>query len=141
MAKKYAKSRDFLYIGRKYKMDHDVSLLVPELWARLTPEERDPRYLLQRGYLERLVDFEYEGRPIPASRLGSEFMPTLNEGTLLYMPAERIYRAFLDADAMARWIPPYGFTGKVHAMEARLARAHTSRNLGLSRKVRHVVSV
>ena len=33
---------------------------------------------------------------------------------------ERIYRAFLDADAMARWLPPYGFTGKVHHMEPRV---------------------
>ena len=31
---------------------------------------------------------------------------------------ERIYRAFLDADAMAKWLPPYGFTCKVHHMEA-----------------------
>lgn len=33
---------------------------------------------------------------------------------------ERIYRAFLDADAMAKWIPPYGFTCKVHHMDARV---------------------
>lgn len=33
---------------------------------------------------------------------------------------ERIYRAFLDADAMAKWLPPYGFTCKVHSMEARV---------------------
>ena len=32
---------------------------------------------------------------------------------------ERIYRAFLDADAMAKWLPPYGFTCKVHHMDAR----------------------
>jgi len=31
---------------------------------------------------------------------------------------ERIYRAFLDADAMAKWLPPNGFTGKVHHLEA-----------------------
>lgn len=31
---------------------------------------------------------------------------------------ERVYRAFLDADAMAKWLPPYGFTGKVHHMDA-----------------------
>ena len=31
---------------------------------------------------------------------------------------ERIYRAFLDADAMAKWLPPYGFTGKVHHVRA-----------------------
>ena len=32
---------------------------------------------------------------------------------------ERVYRAFLDADAMAKWLPPHGFTGKVHQMDAR----------------------
>ena len=35
-------------------------------------------------------------------------------------PAERIYRAFLDGDAMAQWLPPNGFTGKVHQMDARV---------------------
>jgi uncharacterized protein YndB with AHSA1/START domain len=33
---------------------------------------------------------------------------------------EKLYRAFLDADAMARWLPPQGFTGKVHQMDARV---------------------
>jgi uncharacterized protein YndB with AHSA1/START domain len=33
---------------------------------------------------------------------------------------EKVYRAFLDADAMARWLPPYGFTGRVHHMEAKV---------------------
>ena len=33
---------------------------------------------------------------------------------------ERIYKAFLDADAMAKWLPPYGFTCKVHQMDARV---------------------
>ena len=33
---------------------------------------------------------------------------------------ERIYRAFLDADAMAKWLPPNGFTGKVHELDARV---------------------
>ena len=37
---------------------------------------------------------------------------------VLRAPPERIYRAFLDADAMAKWLPPYGFTCKVHHMEA-----------------------
>jgi uncharacterized protein YndB with AHSA1/START domain len=39
---------------------------------------------------------------------------------VLRAPAERIYRAFLDADAMVKWLPPNGFTGKVHLMEARV---------------------
>ncbi len=33
---------------------------------------------------------------------------------------ERIYRAFLDADAMAKWLPPHGFTGKVHHIETKV---------------------
>ncbi len=33
---------------------------------------------------------------------------------------ERVYRAFLDADAMAKWLPPNGFTGRVHALDARV---------------------
>lgn len=33
---------------------------------------------------------------------------------------ERVYRAFLDADAMAKWLPPNGFTGKVHQMDVRV---------------------
>lgn len=35
-------------------------------------------------------------------------------------PAERIYRAFIDPDAMAKWLPPHGFTGKVHEMDAKV---------------------
>ena len=35
-------------------------------------------------------------------------------------PAERIYRAFIDPDAMCKWSPPHGFTGRVHEMDARV---------------------
>jgi uncharacterized protein YndB with AHSA1/START domain len=37
---------------------------------------------------------------------------------------ERIYRAFLDPDAMAKWLPPNGFTGKVHHMDARVGGSY-----------------
>lgn len=39
---------------------------------------------------------------------------------VLRSPPERVYRAFLDADAMAKWLPPNGFTGKVHRLDARV---------------------
>jgi uncharacterized protein YndB with AHSA1/START domain len=39
---------------------------------------------------------------------------------VLRAPPERIYRAFLDADAMAKWLPPNGFTGKAHQIEAKV---------------------
>ncbi|NJD31400.1 MAG: hypothetical protein FIB04_05890 [Gammaproteobacteria bacterium] len=35
-------------------------------------------------------------------------------------PPERVYRAFTDADAMAKWLPPHGFTGRVHDLDARV---------------------
>lgn len=39
---------------------------------------------------------------------------------VLRAPAERVYRAFLDPDALARWLPPFGFVGKVHEIDARV---------------------
>ena len=39
---------------------------------------------------------------------------------VLRAPPERVYRAFLDADAMAKWLPPNGFTGKVHHLDAKV---------------------
>ncbi|MDB5861953.1 MAG: activator of ATPase [Ramlibacter sp.] len=39
---------------------------------------------------------------------------------VLRAPPERIYRAFLDGDAMSKWLPPNGFTAKVHQMDARV---------------------
>ena len=39
---------------------------------------------------------------------------------VLRAPPERVYRAFLDAGAMAKWLPPYGFTATVHELEPRV---------------------
>jgi hypothetical protein len=58
------------HIGPDVKVSHDVSLLIPEIWARLTEQERDPQYLIANDYLEPLEDFEYQGRTVLASRLG-----------------------------------------------------------------------
>ena len=58
------------YIGRKYKVAHDISLLMPEVWSRMFINERDPQYLIRHGYLEKLDDFDHDGRTILASRLG-----------------------------------------------------------------------
>ena len=38
---------------------------------------------------------------------------------------ERVYRAFLNADAMAKWLPPHGFTAKVHHMDARVGGSYS----------------
>lgn len=58
------------HIGPDVKVSHDVSLLIPEIWARLSQEARDPGYLIANGYLEPLEDYEHGGRKVLASRLG-----------------------------------------------------------------------
>src|SRR5262249_13841462 len=66
------------------------------------------------------------GRCLPVSRTthrkGELFMiaNTVQLHRVLRATPDKIYRAFLDADAMARWLPPNGFTAKVHHMDAKL---------------------
>ncbi len=70
------------YIGAKLRVDHDISLLVPEIWARLNETERDPKFLIENDYLEKIENFNYKGQRVKASRLG-------------YRITERFISAFL----------------------------------------------
>ena len=45
---------------------------------------------------------------------------TIRLHRVLKAPPERVYKAFLDPEAMSKWLPPNGFTGKVHEMQARV---------------------
>jgi uncharacterized protein YndB with AHSA1/START domain len=45
---------------------------------------------------------------------------TIRLHRVLRAPPERVFKAFIDPDAMAKWLPPNGFTGKVHHMEAKV---------------------
>jgi len=58
------------YVGPHFRVDHDISMLVPEVFSRMSPAERDASALVAEGSLERLVDFEHYGRMVLASRLG-----------------------------------------------------------------------
>ncbi|MCA9191868.1 MAG: hypothetical protein KDB03_08900 [Planctomycetales bacterium] len=58
------------FIGPDVEVGHDISLLVPELWCRLTADERRPEFLIAEGMLMPVEDFTYQGRLILASRLG-----------------------------------------------------------------------
>jgi uncharacterized protein YndB with AHSA1/START domain len=49
---------------------------------------------------------------------------TIRLHRVLKAPPERAYRAFTDADALAKWLPPYGFTCKVHQIDARVGGTH-----------------
>ena len=54
----------------------------------------------------------------------SDATSTIHLHRVLRAPAERVYRAFLDPDAMAKWLPPHGFVGKVHQMDARVGGSY-----------------
>jgi uncharacterized protein YndB with AHSA1/START domain len=49
---------------------------------------------------------------------------TIRLHRVLRAPPERVYRAFIDPAAMAKWLPPHGFTGTVHHLDARVGGSH-----------------
>ncbi|MFO0880215.1 MAG: hypothetical protein U0840_22935 [Gemmataceae bacterium] len=63
------------FVGPNHQVEHDISLLVPELWSRLSAAERDPAFLIRERYLEPLKDFDHQGRRVLASRLGYRITP------------------------------------------------------------------
>jgi hypothetical protein len=58
------------HIGSYVRVDHDISLLIPEIWTRLKEHEKEPDYLIDRHYMEAVKDFEHNGQQVLASRLG-----------------------------------------------------------------------
>jgi hypothetical protein len=58
------------YVGPYARVDHDISLLVPEILSRMTVQERDAKFLIQNNYLEKCRDFDHNGKRVLASRLG-----------------------------------------------------------------------
>jgi hypothetical protein len=58
------------YVGPENRFDHDISILIPEIWARIDKNDRDPKKLIENHGLEKLEDFEYKGKKVLASRLG-----------------------------------------------------------------------
>lgn len=58
------------HVGPRMRVDHDISLLVPEVWSRMTPRERDPAFLIAQGCLDHVPDIPFNGHTLPSSRLG-----------------------------------------------------------------------
>ena len=86
------------YIGSDLRVDHDISLLIPEIWARLKNDERKADYLIENEYLEQLEDFEHNGKTVLASRLGyriTERFVAGFMGKIFDNPAVAIGEAFL----------------------------------------------
>lgn len=107
------------WLGPRCRVDHDISLLVPEIWARMSPEERTPRYLIDNEYLERCTDWEHEGRPVLASRLGwrvtSRFVQTFC-GRVLGNPSTLFDEELLRPELQDRAIFADGVDNIVQAM-------------------------
>src|SRR5688572_23038157 len=59
---------------------------------------------------------------------------TLRLQRVIKAPAERIYNAFLDPDALAKWLPPHGFTGHVHEMNAKVGGTYRMSFSTINRK-------
>ena len=62
-------------LGPRARVDHDISLLVPEVWCRMKEPERDPEWMKAEGLLEPLQDFTAGTRTVLASRLGYRITP------------------------------------------------------------------
>ena len=58
------------YVGPFVRVDHDISLLAPEVWCRMSPQERDPKHLIANNYLVPCQDFDHRGKRVLMSRLG-----------------------------------------------------------------------
>ncbi|GDY13206.1 hypothetical protein LBMAG53_20840 [Planctomycetota bacterium] len=84
------------FVGPQVRYDHDISLLVPELWCRLKPAERSAATMIRHGHLERVEDMQLAGRAVRSSRLGWRITATFlhhffgrifDKGTAVFDPA------------------------------------------------------
>jgi hypothetical protein len=78
------------YVGPQFRVDHDISLLVPEIWCRMRVHERDPEFLKANGYLEKVSDFCLDSRTVLATRLGYRITPLFGDrflGRIFETPA------------------------------------------------------
>jgi hypothetical protein len=109
------------WVGPRNRVDHDISLLVPEIWCRMTPSEREPPYLIAQGHLERCVDFDHGGRRVLASRLGwritDRFVQTFC-GRVLGNPSTLFDEEFLQPEKQDLDVFADGVDNIVEAMKA-----------------------
>ena len=109
------------WVGPHHRVDHDISLLVPEIWCRMTPAERVPAALIAEGHLERCPDFDFNGRRVLASRLGwritARFVQTFC-GRVLGNPSAVFDEEFLQPEKQDLAVFADGVDNIVAAMRA-----------------------
>ena len=114
------------YVGPHFKVDHDISLLIPEIWSRFRLGEAQPERMISQGYLERLEDFEHNGQTIPAGRLGyritqlfaHEFFGRIFHDPDSVFPDEMLQPELQDAEVYAESITT------IVATQRRIAKAY-----------------
>ncbi len=109
------------WVGPHHRVDHDISLLVPEIWCRMTPAEREPAALIAGGHLERCTDFDHDGQRVLASRLGwrvtARFVQTYC-GRVLGNPSSVFDEEFLQPEKQDPAVFADGVDNIVAAMRA-----------------------
>jgi hypothetical protein len=97
------------YIGPHFRVDHDISMLVPEIWCRMRTAEREARFLIDNGFLEKVDDLSFAGRTVLASRLGyritmsfvDHFLGRIFETPDAVFPLEMLRPELQDLDTFA----------------------------------------
>jgi hypothetical protein len=114
------------YVGPHYRVDHDISLLLPEIWCRMQVFERDPEFLIANGYLEKVRDFCLEGRTVLASRLGYRITPEFADhylGRIFELPGAVFHEEMLRPEKQSLAQFAEGVDAIVEA-QARVARQY-----------------
>ncbi len=114
------------HIGPQMRVDHDISLLVPEIWARMRSEHRAAAWLIGQGYMDPLEDFDFDGRRVLASRLGyriNERFVAHYMGKIFDNPREVFTEAILKPETQDRAVFADGVHNIVEAQE-RVARRY-----------------
>jgi hypothetical protein len=109
------------WVGPKHRVDHDVSLLVPEIWARMTTQERETKYLIDNSYLERCTDFTHAGKTVLANRLGWRVTTRFVQafcGRVFSNPTAVFDEEFLRPETQDRDVFAQGMANIVEAMRS-----------------------
>ena len=111
------------YVGPKYKVNHDISLLIPEIWSRLRDFENSPQKMISDGLLEKVPPFSYKGEDLPTTHLGyritrrftHEFLGRIFTDPVSVFPEDMLKPELQDEDQYADSIKNLVEAGKIVA--------------------------
>ncbi|MEM1224818.1 MAG: hypothetical protein AAGJ40_03930 [Planctomycetota bacterium] len=116
------------HIGSDFEVGHDISLLIPEVWCRMSPDERDPVKMIADEMLEPIQDYSFAGKTVPASRLGYR-ITTKFVRTYLARVFDNPAKVFPDSILRPETQDPEAFAdGVLHIAEAQARVAQVYRH-------------